>query len=122
MIHLLSDNNTTSNSHESLKYKFFDTLIQIILNSDKFDFFQSLYTVKSNYAKLHWNLRATGLQLYSLYLLLLVIDFPDQYKTFHCKTTNKRVFATNDIIITIIHWKIPINLLINYLLTVMNKT
>ena len=30
-----------------------------------------------------------GLQLYSLYLLLLVIDFPDQYKTIHCKLTNK---------------------------------
>ena len=31
---------------------------------------------------------AAGLQLYSLYLLLLVIYFPDQYKTIHCKSLN----------------------------------
>ena len=46
-------------------------------------------TVKSNYAKKHWNLMAAGIWLYSLYLLLLVIDLPDQYKTIHCKSTNK---------------------------------
>ena len=32
---------------------------------------------------------AAGLWLYSLYLLLLLIDFPDQYKTNKCKPTNK---------------------------------
>ena len=32
---------------------------------------------------------AVGLQLYSLYLILLVIDFPDQYKAIHCKSTDK---------------------------------
>ena len=32
---------------------------------------------------------AAGLQLYSLYLLLLSIDFPDQYKTIHCEYTNE---------------------------------
>ena len=56
---------------------------------------------------------AAGLYLYSMYLLLLVIDFPDQYKTIHCKSTIKAVFATNYIILTIIHWKDLINLLMN---------
>ena len=32
---------------------------------------------------------AAGLQLYSLFLLLLVIDFPDQLETINCKSTNK---------------------------------
>ena len=32
---------------------------------------------------------AAGFKSYLLYLLLLVIDFPDQYKTIHCKSTNK---------------------------------
>ena len=32
---------------------------------------------------------SAGLQLYSLYLLLLVIDFPDQYNTIHCKLANE---------------------------------
>ena len=32
---------------------------------------------------------AAGLLSYSLYLLSLVIDFPDQYKTIHCKSANK---------------------------------
>ena len=48
---------------------------------------------------------AAGLQLYSLYFLLLVIDFPDQYKTIHCKLTNKKAFETQGIIHTLIHWK-----------------
>ena len=52
---------------------------------------------------------AVGLQLYSLYLLLLVIDFPDQYKKIQIKT----MFATNGIILTTIHWKISINLFMN---------
>ena len=30
-----------------------------------------------------------GLYLYSMYLLLLLIDFPDQYKAINCKSTNK---------------------------------
>ena len=33
---------------------------------------------------------AAGLQLYSLFLLLLVIDFPDQLETINCKSTNKK--------------------------------
>ena len=32
---------------------------------------------------------AVELELYSMYVLLLVIDFPDQCKTIHCKSTNK---------------------------------
>ena len=32
---------------------------------------------------------AVGLYLNSLYFLLSVIDFPDQYKTINCKSTNK---------------------------------
>ena len=32
---------------------------------------------------------ATGLQLYSLYLLWLVNYFPDQYNTIHCNSINK---------------------------------
>ena len=32
---------------------------------------------------------AAGLLSYSLYLLLLVVDFHDQYKTIYCKSTNK---------------------------------
>ena len=39
-------------------------------------------------------------------LLLLVIDFPNQYKTIHCK-------SKNGILFTKIHWKILINLLID---------
>ena len=50
-----------------------------------------MHTVKSNHAKIHWNLMAEGLLLYSLHLLLLVNDFPDQYKTIHCKSTNKNI-------------------------------
>ena len=33
--------------------------------------------------------KALKLELYSMYLLLLVIDFPDQYKTMHCKPINQ---------------------------------
>ena len=32
---------------------------------------------------------AAEFQLYSLYLLVVVIDFPDQYKIINCKSTNK---------------------------------
>ena len=32
---------------------------------------------------------ATGFQLYSLLFSLLVIDFPNQYKKIHCKSTNE---------------------------------
>ena len=34
---------------------------------------------------------AALLYLNSLFLLSLVIDFPDQYKTIHCKSTNKSI-------------------------------
>ena len=47
------------------------------------------YTVKNNHVKTQWNVMAAVLLLYSLYLLLLVIDYSDQYKTIHCKSTNK---------------------------------
>ena len=50
---------------------------------------KNLYIVKSNHRKIHWYLMAEELKLYSLYLSLLVIGFPDQYKTIHCKSTNK---------------------------------
>ena len=36
-------------------------------------------------------------------MLLLVIDFPNQYKTINCKSTTKTAFATNGIILSIIH-------------------
>ena len=38
---------------------------------------------------MHWNLMVAGFFSYSLYLLLLVIDCPNQYNAIHCKLTNK---------------------------------
>ena len=72
------------------------------------------HTVKSNHLKIYWNLMAAELYLYSLYFLLLVIDFSDQYKTIHCKSTSKSSVCNKRYhILTIFHWNISIYLLIN---------
>ena len=42
------------------------------------------------------------LELYSLYLLLLVIDFPDQYKTNKCKSFTTSTFSIFPIITLIL--------------------
>ena len=57
---------------------------------------------------------AAGLFLYSLYSLLLVIDFMINTREFIVIQQIKTAFDTNGIILTIIHWKISINLLINF--------
>ena len=59
------------------------------------------YTIKRNHSKIHW-----------LYFLLLVIDFPDQFKTIHRKSTNKNSVC-NKCFYTIINWEILIIFLIN---------
>ena len=72
-----------------------------------------IYTVKSNHAKIHWIFMAAGLWLYSLFFLLLVIDFSINTRQFNANEQIKTAFATNGTILTIIHWKISINLFID---------
>ena len=58
---------------------------------------------------------AAELYLYSLYLLLWVINFPNIVNTrqFNANQQIKTALPTNGIILTKIHWKISINFLIN---------
>ena len=55
---------------------------------------------------MHIHRLTAGLQLYSLYLLLLVIVFLNNTRLFIANQQIKAAFAINDIILTIIHRKI----------------